>query len=84
MVCKHQLSHVSDYFRNLFLANKSTTISGAYHNSCNEFALVVSSFKNPPPAMQFKWFLECAIQTPVFSDITGNQSCNYTKTNKSI
>lgn len=71
MVCKHQLSHVSDYFRALFLANKSSPIPGAYHNSCNEFAVVVSSFKHPPPAVQFKWFLESVIQGPAFGDITG-------------
>ncbi|VBB29364.1 unnamed protein product [Acanthocheilonema viteae] len=70
LVCKHQLSHISDYFRALFLDNKTTTISGVYHNSCNEFAVVVSSLKYPPPAVQFKWFLESVIQTPVFSDIT--------------
>ncbi|EJD74191.1 hypothetical protein LOAG_18460 [Loa loa] len=70
LVCKHQLSYVSDYFRALFLANKSEPISGAYRNSCNEFAVVVSSFKHPPPAIQFKWFLESAIQSPAFNDIT--------------
>ncbi|VDN41228.1 unnamed protein product [Gongylonema pulchrum] len=70
LVCKHQLSHASDYFRALFLANKSVPISGAYQNSYNEFAIVVSSFSHPPPATQFKWFLESAIQAPILSDIT--------------
>uniref|UniRef100_A0A8R1Y0G2 BTB domain-containing protein n=1 Tax=Onchocerca volvulus TaxID=6282 RepID=A0A8R1Y0G2_ONCVO len=70
LVCKHQLSHASDYFRALFLANKSIPKSGAYHNSCNEFAIVVSSFRYPPPAIQFKWFLESTIQSSIFSDIT--------------
>ncbi|CAG9533049.1 unnamed protein product [Cercopithifilaria johnstoni] len=70
LVCKHQLSHVSDYFRALFSDDKSIPTSGACHNSCNEFAVVVSSFKHPPPAMQFKWFLENTIRTSTFSDIT--------------
>uniref|UniRef100_A0A9J2PRV1 BTB domain-containing protein n=1 Tax=Ascaris lumbricoides TaxID=6252 RepID=A0A9J2PRV1_ASCLU len=70
LVCKHQLSHASDYFRSLFLANKSLPVSGAYQSSMNEFAIVVSSFVHPPPATQFRWFLECAIQAPVLKDIT--------------
>lgn len=75
LVCKHQLSHVSDYFRALFSANKPAAVSaagagGACSSSCDEFAVVVSSFKHPPPAVQFKWFLESAIQTAAFTDIT--------------
>uniref|UniRef100_A0A915PS31 BTB domain-containing protein n=1 Tax=Setaria digitata TaxID=48799 RepID=A0A915PS31_9BILA len=70
LVCKHQLSYVSDYFRSLFLANKSAPTLGAYQNSYKEFAIVVSSFTHPPPAIQFKWFLENAIQTPTPTDIT--------------
>ncbi|KAM3717406.1 Chromosomal replication initiator protein DnaA [Dirofilaria immitis] len=73
LVCKHQLSHVSDYFRALFLANKSIPISGAHHNSHNEFAIIVSSFRHPPPAIQFKWFLESVIQSSIFSDITDDK-----------
>ncbi|VDD86723.1 unnamed protein product [Enterobius vermicularis] len=55
LVCKQQLSHVSEYFRSF---------------SLNEFSIVVSSFTHPPPATQFKWFLESIIQAPVLRDIT--------------
>lgn len=84
LVCKHQLSHVSDYFRALFSANKPAAVSaagagGACSSSCDEFAVVVSSFKHPPPAVQFKWFLESAIQTAAFTDITGAPHTNMAK-----
>ncbi|VDM98948.1 unnamed protein product [Thelazia callipaeda] len=70
LVCKHQLSHASDYFRTLFLTNKSMPLSGSYQNSCNEFAIIVSTYTHPPPALQFKWFLESTIQSPLLNDIT--------------
>uniref|UniRef100_A0A0N5B1B1 BTB domain-containing protein n=1 Tax=Syphacia muris TaxID=451379 RepID=A0A0N5B1B1_9BILA len=70
LVCKQQLSHVSDYFRSLFMANRSIPISGASQNSLNEYSIVVSSFTHPPPALQFKWFLESIIQAPILRDIT--------------
>lgn len=70
LVCKHQLSHVSDYFRTLFSASNRET-SPFDHNSPNEFAVVVSSLKNPSPVIQFKWFLECTIRNAFFGDITG-------------
>lgn len=71
LVCKHQLSHASEYFRLLFLANNCVPMTGAHQNSLNEFAIVVSSFKHPPPSTQFKWFLECSIQAPIVKDIGG-------------
>uniref|UniRef100_A0A0M3KFM3 BTB domain-containing protein n=1 Tax=Anisakis simplex TaxID=6269 RepID=A0A0M3KFM3_ANISI len=70
LVCKYQLSHASEYFRSLFLANKSLPLSGAHQCAMNEFAIVVSSFQHPPPATQFRWFLECAVQAPILKDIS--------------
>ncbi|MFH4973429.1 hypothetical protein AB6A40_000138 [Gnathostoma spinigerum] len=69
LVCKNQMSHVSEYFRSLFMVTK--TVSGGIHqNSLDEFAIVVSSFKYPPPPTQFKWFLDCTILLPVPRDVS--------------
>ncbi|TKR60736.1 hypothetical protein L596_027935 [Steinernema carpocapsae] len=70
LVCKHQLSHASEYFRSLFLNNASLPLEGVCQNSVNEFAIVVSGLSHPSPSTQFKWFVESVIPTPVLKDIT--------------
>jgi hypothetical protein len=70
-VCKHQLSHASDFFRALFLDNRALPVDGARQIGPNEYTLVVSSLRHPSQSMQFQWFLESVIPIPILKDISG-------------
>ena len=70
MVCKHQLSHASNFFRTLFIDHRAFPISGVEQISLNEYTVVVSGLRYPPPGTQFRWFLESAIPCPILKDIT--------------
>ncbi|KAI1719674.1 hypothetical protein Ddc_08895 [Ditylenchus destructor] len=72
LVCKHQLSHASDFFRTLFLNNRALPIEGVKQTSLNEYTIVVSAMRHPPQTIQFQWFLECTIPCPVLKDITSD------------
>lgn len=72
MVCKHQLSHASDFFRTLFLnLNNNSPFEGVKQTSLNEYTIIVSALRHPPQSIQFQWFLESTIPCPVLKDITG-------------
>ncbi|CAJ0950208.1 unnamed protein product, partial [Mesorhabditis belari] len=60
LVCKHQLSHASEYFRNVFNAEGGQ----------NEVNVVVSDMSVPSPATQFRWFLESSVPCPGLKDIS--------------
>ncbi|CAD5231943.1 unnamed protein product [Bursaphelenchus xylophilus] len=70
LVCKHQLAHVSEFFRTLFLNNRALTQNGVKQLSTNEYTIVVSSLKHPPQYVQFQWFIECTVPGPVLKDMT--------------
>ncbi|CAD5222606.1 unnamed protein product [Bursaphelenchus okinawaensis] len=70
LVCKHQLAHVSEFFRTLFLNNRALTQNGVKQLSNNEYTIVVSSLKHPPQYVQFQWFIECTVPGPVLKDMT--------------
>lgn len=70
LVCKSQLSHVSSYFRNLFMENSSLTIPGVKQHSMNTYTLVVSSLPSPKPSLQFQWYIESTIADPVLREIS--------------
>ncbi len=83
LVCKHQLSHASDYFRRLFTANASlpapagVTQLSHRRDGNDEYMIVVSAGASQHPSnLQFQWFLEAIIPNPVLRDITGQ----YTET----
>ncbi|KIH55717.1 hypothetical protein ANCDUO_14120 [Ancylostoma duodenale] len=60
LLCRHQLCHASDYFKNLFLTHRK-------HDDIN---IAVSGITNPSPATQFRWFVESCIPCPALRDIT--------------
>ncbi|KAL6744479.1 hypothetical protein Aduo_017408 [Ancylostoma duodenale] len=60
LLCRHQLCHASDYFKNLFLTHRK-------HDDIN---IAVSGIANPSPATQFRWFVESCIPCPALRDIT--------------
>jgi hypothetical protein len=70
-VCKHQLAHVSEFFRTLFLNNRALPQNGVKQLAVNEYTIVVSSLRYPPQEVQFQWFLECTVPSPVLRDISG-------------
>uniref|UniRef100_A0A914D1R1 BTB domain-containing protein n=1 Tax=Acrobeloides nanus TaxID=290746 RepID=A0A914D1R1_9BILA len=69
-VCKHQLSHASEFFRTLFLNNRALPMQGVQQTSFNEYTVAVSGLRHPPQSTQFKWFIECAVPCPALKDIT--------------
>lgn len=71
LVCKHQLAHVSEFFRTLFLNNRALPQNGVKQLAVNEYTIVVSSLRYPPQHVQFQWFLECTVPGPILRDITG-------------
>ncbi|WKY13691.1 hypothetical protein Q1695_004486 [Nippostrongylus brasiliensis] len=60
LLCRHQLCHASDYFKNLFLT----------HRKNEDVHVAVSGMSNPSPATQFRWFVESCIPCPALRDIT--------------
>ncbi|KAI6213997.1 hypothetical protein M3Y94_00217100 [Aphelenchoides besseyi] len=70
LVCKHQLSHVSEFFRTLFLNNHALPQNGVKQLSVNEYTIVVSSLRHPPQSVQFQWFLESIVPAPVLRDLS--------------
>uniref|UniRef100_A0A0K0FYK5 BTB domain-containing protein n=1 Tax=Strongyloides venezuelensis TaxID=75913 RepID=A0A0K0FYK5_STRVS len=70
LVCKSQLSHVSSYFRNLFMENSSLTIPGVKQHSINTYTLVVSSLPFPKPSLQFQWYIESTVADPVLREVS--------------
>nr|CAD2143902.1 unnamed protein product [Meloidogyne enterolobii] len=56
LVCKHQLSHSSDFFRALFLKSHALPMEGVRHLREDEYLIQVSSLRHPPQALQFQWF----------------------------
>ncbi|CAJ0586205.1 unnamed protein product, partial [Mesorhabditis spiculigera] len=60
LVCKHQLSHASEYFRNVFTADGGRS----------EVNVVVSDMSVPSPATQFRWFIESSVPCPGLKDIS--------------
>uniref|UniRef100_A0A7E4VTL8 BTB domain-containing protein n=1 Tax=Panagrellus redivivus TaxID=6233 RepID=A0A7E4VTL8_PANRE len=70
LVCKHQLSHASNFFRTLFIDHRAFPITGVEQVSLNEYTVVVSGLRYPPSTVQFQWFLESCVPSPVLKDIT--------------
>uniref|UniRef100_A0AC35GYA0 BTB domain-containing protein n=1 Tax=Panagrolaimus sp. PS1159 TaxID=55785 RepID=A0AC35GYA0_9BILA len=70
LACKHQLSQASVFFRTLFIDHRAFPVSGVEQTSTNEFVVVVSGLRYPPPATQFRWFIESSIPCPILKDIT--------------
>ncbi|KAI6190531.1 BTB domain-containing protein [Aphelenchoides bicaudatus] len=70
LVCKHQLAHISEFFRNLFLNNRALPQNGVKQLAVNEYTIIVSSLKYPPQHVQFQWFLECSVPNPMLREIT--------------
>ncbi|KAK6757938.1 hypothetical protein RB195_015638 [Necator americanus] len=60
LLCRHQLCHASDYFKNLFLT----------HRNHEDIDIAVSGITSPSPATQFRWFVESCIPCPALRDIT--------------
>ncbi|KAL7073317.1 hypothetical protein ACQ4LE_007366 [Meloidogyne hapla] len=70
LVCKHQLSHSSDFFRALFLKSHALPMEGVRHLREDEYLIQVSSLRHPPQALQFQWFLETTVPSPMLRDIS--------------
>ncbi|KAJ1362210.1 hypothetical protein KIN20_021681 [Parelaphostrongylus tenuis] len=60
LICRHQLCHASEYFKNLFLT----------HDKNEDVHVAVSGLSTPAPATQFRWFIESCIPCPALRDIT--------------
>uniref|UniRef100_A0A7I4YXB8 BTB domain-containing protein n=1 Tax=Haemonchus contortus TaxID=6289 RepID=A0A7I4YXB8_HAECO len=60
LICRHQLCHASEYFKNLFLT----------HRRNEDVHVAVSGMTSPSPATQFRWFVESCIPCPALRDIT--------------
>uniref|UniRef100_A0AC35TNX2 BTB domain-containing protein n=1 Tax=Rhabditophanes sp. KR3021 TaxID=114890 RepID=A0AC35TNX2_9BILA len=69
-VCKQQLSHASDFFRNLFVDNKALPMDGVKQHSINECSIVVSGLSHPSQSIQFQWFIESIIELPVLRELS--------------
>ncbi|GMS79028.1 hypothetical protein PENTCL1PPCAC_1203, partial [Pristionchus entomophagus] len=59
LVCRHQLTHASEYFRSLL----NSQAPGA------EVSVSVSGMACPSPVTQFRWFIESTIPYPALKDI---------------
>ncbi|GMR56496.1 hypothetical protein PMAYCL1PPCAC_26691, partial [Pristionchus mayeri] len=59
LVCRHQLTHASEYFRSLLNCQPSGT----------EVSVTVSGMACPSPVTQFRWFIESTIPYPALKDI---------------
>ncbi|KAF8382751.1 hypothetical protein PRIPAC_71893 [Pristionchus pacificus] len=59
LVCRHQLTHASEYFRSLL----NSQPPGA------EVTVSVSGMACPSPVTQFRWFIESTIPYPALKDI---------------
>lgn len=70
LVCKHQLAHSSDFFRTLFLNSHALPMEGVRHIREDEYIVQVSSLRHPPQALQFQWFLECTVPSPMLRDLS--------------
>ncbi|KAF7637304.1 hypothetical protein Mgra_00003271 [Meloidogyne graminicola] len=70
LVCKHQLSHSSDFFRALFLKSHALPMEGVRHLREDEYLIQVSSLRHPPQPLQFQWFLEATVPSPMLRDIS--------------
>ncbi|KAI3422193.1 hypothetical protein GPALN_012726 [Globodera pallida] len=70
LVCKHQLSHASDFFRSLFLNTRALPLEGVRQTQTDEYVIQVSSLRHPPQALQFQWFLETSVPSPILRDVS--------------
>ncbi|GMT09287.1 hypothetical protein PFISCL1PPCAC_584, partial [Pristionchus fissidentatus] len=59
LVCRHQLTHASEYFRSL--------LNSQPHGA--EVSVTVSGMACPSPVTQFRWFIESTIPYPALKDI---------------
>ncbi|CAB3397064.1 unnamed protein product [Caenorhabditis bovis] len=60
LLCRHQLCHASDYFKDLLQE----------HRSNEDVYVSVSSMSDPSPSTQFRWFVESCIPCPALKDIS--------------
>ncbi|KAL3083060.1 hypothetical protein niasHS_010862 [Heterodera schachtii] len=70
LVCKHQLSHASDFFRSLFLNTRALPLEGVRQIQADEYVIQVSSLRHPPQSLQFQWFLETSVPSPILRDVS--------------
>ncbi|CAD6193465.1 unnamed protein product [Caenorhabditis auriculariae] len=60
LICRHQLCHASDYFKDLLQSKYGS----------EDFYVTVSSMSEPTPSTQFRWFVESSIPCPALKDIS--------------
>uniref|UniRef100_A0A1I7X393 BTB domain-containing protein n=1 Tax=Heterorhabditis bacteriophora TaxID=37862 RepID=A0A1I7X393_HETBA len=59
-ICRHQLCHASEYFKNLLIT----------HRKHDDIYVAVSGILHPSPTTQFRWFIESSIPCPALKDIS--------------
>ncbi|CAI4225014.1 unnamed protein product [Auanema sp. JU1783] len=59
LICRHQVCHASEYFKNLINATPRN----------EDLYVAVSGLSNPSPTTQFRWFVESCIPCPALKDI---------------
>ncbi|PAV56517.1 hypothetical protein WR25_00217 isoform C [Diploscapter pachys] len=61
LICRHQLCHASEYFKQLL----------SCHRGDDDITIAVSGLTQPSPSTQFRWFVESCIPCPALRDISG-------------
>ncbi|PAV86128.1 hypothetical protein WR25_24441 isoform F [Diploscapter pachys] len=60
LICRHQLCHASEYFKQLL----------SCHRGDDDITIAVSGLTQPSPSTQFRWFVESCIPCPALRDIS--------------